>query len=138
MDDQPVQVMSAADAARQLGVSPSGLRRLGTIYAEVHGELGRELHTDKRIWTGEVVERLGQARALVEAERYRSIKEALGALDKGVDIDLATDLATPCAGTYTRGARGATRGDKVVAAPVGEHRAARGTYRSFAASVGGT
>ncbi len=95
MDDQPVQVMSAADAARQLGVSPSGLRRLGTIYAAVHGELGRELHTDKRIWTGEVVERLGQARALVEVERYRSIKEALGALDKGVDIDLATDLATP-------------------------------------------
>ncbi len=95
MDEHLVQVMSASDAAQRVGVSASGLRRLGTIYAEVHGELAREPKTEKRIWTAEIVERLGQARALVEAERCRSIKEALTALDKGIDIDLSTDLATP-------------------------------------------
>lgn len=95
MDEQPLEVISATDAAEKLGVSASGLRRLGAIYAQVHGELPRERRTEKRIWTSQVVERLGQARALVEAERYRSIKEALEALDKGVDIDVATELATP-------------------------------------------
>lgn len=95
MDEQLIDVVSASFAAEQLRVSASGLRRLGTIYAEVHGELGREPKTDKRIWTTEVVERLGQARALVEAERYRSIKEALEALDRGTDIDVGADLATP-------------------------------------------
>jgi hypothetical protein len=95
MDEQPLEVVSATDAAEKLGVSASGLRRLGTIYAQVHGELPRERRTEKRIWTSQVVERLGQARALVEAERYRSIKEALKALDKGVDMDVATELATP-------------------------------------------
>lgn len=95
MDEQPLEVISATNAAERLGVSASGLRRLGAIYAQVHGELPREQRTEKRIWTSEVVERLGQARALVEAERYRSIKEALEALDKGIDIDVATELAVP-------------------------------------------
>lgn len=94
MDQQPVQIVSATEAAERLGVSASGLRRLGAIYAQVHGELPREQRTEKRIWTGEVVERLAQARALVEMERFRSIKEALEALDKGLDLNLATDLAT--------------------------------------------
>lgn len=95
MDEQPLEVVSATDAAERLGVSASGLRRLGAIYAQVHGELPRERRTEKRIWTSQVIERLGQARALVEAERYRSIREALEALDKGVDIDVATELAVP-------------------------------------------
>lgn len=95
MDEPFAQVIPASDAAEQLGVSASGLRRLGSIYAEVHGELAREPKTERRIWTTEVVERLRQARALVEAGRYRSIRDALEALVKGVDVDVATELATP-------------------------------------------
>lgn len=92
MSEQPLEVISATDAAERLGVSASGLRRLGSIYSQVHGELPRERNTEKRIWTSEVIERLAQARALVEAERYRSIKEALEALDRGV-ADVVVELA---------------------------------------------
>ncbi len=80
--------MSAGSAADRLGVSPSGLRRLAIIYTSVHDELPREPKTNNRVWPVEAVARLEHARALVEAERYRSIKEALEAIEQGAPIDL--------------------------------------------------
>ncbi len=80
--------MSAGTAADRLGVSPSGLRRLAIIYTSVHDELPREPKTNNRVWPVEAVAKLEQARALVEAERYRSIKEALEAVEQGAPVDL--------------------------------------------------
>lgn len=88
MADELTEVMSAGMAAERLGVSPSGLRRLAIIYTSVHDELPREPKTNNRVWPVEAVTRLEQARALVEAESYHSIKEALEALDRGEPVDL--------------------------------------------------
>ena len=70
--------------AEQLGVSPSGLRRLASIYAEAYSELPRD-GANNRLWPTEAVERLEAARALVQAGQARSIKEALKAVERGVE-----------------------------------------------------
>ena len=101
-DESLPMIVEASEAARQLGVSPSGMRRLLVIYEQVHGELPRKgpKETDARILSSEVVERLGAARGLVEQERFRSIAEALTALDAGLKPDLTVEstLDTPAKG----------------------------------------
>lgn len=93
--DAPM-IVEASAAAKQLGVSASGIRRLLVIYETAHGPLPRSgpKRMDPRILTLEVVERLGAARQLVEAERFKSIAEALQALEAGLkpDITIADTL----------------------------------------------
>ena len=84
-DDAPM-FYQPSYAAQELGVSTSGLRRLAAIYAEVHEELPRQENTNNRLWPSEAVERLKDARALVHAGRAKSVKEALRAVDRGVDV----------------------------------------------------
>lgn len=89
-------IVTAGEAAKRVGVSASGIRRLLVIYEEVHGELPRNQATDARVISSEVVEQLAAARMLVEAGRFNSIKEALQALDNGLqpDITIADTLDT--------------------------------------------
>jgi len=100
-------VFEAGAAAERLGVSPSGMRRLAVIYEGVHGDLPRKpdvkgniSEASGRLYSGEVLGRLEAARAMVEAERYPTIREALQALRRGEPTDLPAEVAT--------GARGAS------------------------------
>jgi hypothetical protein len=83
MADNAEVVMSPGDVARRLGVSPSGLRRLAGVYAQVHGELPKDSSGTSRRWPSEAVYRLEQARALMAAGQARSIKDALMAVEGG-------------------------------------------------------
>ncbi len=78
-------------AAKRLGVSASGLRRLAPLYESVHGELPRRGSGDEskraRLWPEEAVERLQDARKLVELERCRTISEGLRAIQSGINLD---------------------------------------------------
>ncbi len=76
-------VLSPGEAARRLGVSPSGLRRLAVAYGEVHGELPKDSSGTSRVWSVEAVVRLQAARALLAAGQARSIKDALRAVEGG-------------------------------------------------------
>jgi DNA-binding transcriptional MerR regulator len=90
---EQVELYEAGAAAERLGVSPSGLRRYASLYEQVHGELPRKVNTKNRLYPGEALERLAAAKQLVEAERYKSILEALEALEQGVQPDLpATEV----------------------------------------------
>ncbi len=85
--------MSPGSAARRLGVSPSGLRRLAGAYSEVYGELQKDASGTSRIWSGEAVARLESARALMAAGRARSIKDALLAVEGGATPSADAALA---------------------------------------------
>ena len=91
MSDDAPTMYEPATAAEKLGMSASGLRRLGPIYEAVHGELPRtgKGAEDKRprLWPAEAVERLTTARALVVAKRYETIEKALEALRDGIELD---------------------------------------------------
>jgi DNA-binding transcriptional MerR regulator len=76
-------VLSPGDVARQLGVSPSGLRRLAVEYGRVHGELPKDSSGTSRLWSLEAVRRLERARALMAAGQARSIRDALAAVEGG-------------------------------------------------------
>ncbi len=82
-----------AEAARLLQVSASGLRRLAASYEHVHGELPRKGGTQARLFPQEAVERLAQARALVEAGRCKSTVEALTALEQGLEPEPGAEMA---------------------------------------------
>jgi hypothetical protein len=83
MADSAEVVLTPGEAARQLGVSPSGLRRLAVIYGEVYGDLQKDAGGTSRIWTQEAVTRLQQARALMAAGQARSVRDALVAVEGG-------------------------------------------------------
>jgi hypothetical protein len=76
-------VLSPGEAARVLGVSPSGLRRLAVVYGEVYGALQKDASGTSRIWPREAVVRLQAARALMAAGQARSIRDALVAVEGG-------------------------------------------------------
>jgi hypothetical protein len=76
-------VLSPGEAARVLGVSPSGLRRLAVVYGEVYGELQKDAGGTSRIWPREAVVRLQEARALMAAGQARSVRDALRAVEGG-------------------------------------------------------
>lgn len=82
MDDAEV-VLSPGEAARRLGVSPSGLRRLAVVYGEVYGDLQKDSSGTSRLWPQEAVMRLEAARALLSAGQARSIRDALIAVESG-------------------------------------------------------
>jgi hypothetical protein len=77
-----------ADVATRLGITTSGLRRLGDIYEEVHGELPRDEATNSRLWPDEAVDRLEAARFLVSSGRSRTVKEALVTIETS-NLDLS-------------------------------------------------
>jgi hypothetical protein len=83
MADSAEVVLTPGEAARQLGVSPSGLRRLAVIYGEVYGDLQKDAGGTSRIWTQEAVVRLQRARALMAAGQARSVRDALVAVEGG-------------------------------------------------------
>jgi hypothetical protein len=97
MSDVPevVTLYEPATAAEKLGVSASGLRRLAPIYEQVHEPLPRRGIGDKskraRLWSVEAVDRLQDARALVEQGRCKTILEALRALQAGVITTLEVE-----------------------------------------------
>jgi DNA-binding transcriptional MerR regulator len=83
--NRPVDIMlEAGAAAERLKVSASGLRRLAVIYESVYKELPRKLRSNNRLFPEEAVERLQAARGLLQAERYRTINEALEAIKYGL------------------------------------------------------
>lgn len=91
-DSQPMMMLlEPSTAAKRLGVSASGLRRLAPLYESVHGELPRRGSGDEskraRLWPEEAVERLQDARKLVELERCRTISEGLRAIESGISLD---------------------------------------------------
>jgi DNA-binding transcriptional MerR regulator len=85
-------VLSPGEAARQLGVSPSGLRRLAVEYGKVYGDLSKDSGGTSRLWSVEAVRRLEAARALLAAGQARSIKDALLAVEGGASprVEVAT------------------------------------------------
>ena len=83
MSDETEVVLNPGDMARRLGVSPSGLRRLAGVYAELYGELPKDSSGTSRLWSPEAVRRLEAARALMAAGQARSIKDALMAVEGG-------------------------------------------------------
>jgi len=83
VSDQTEVVLNPGDVARRLGVSPSGLRRLAGVYAELYGELPKDSSGTSRLWSPEAVRRLEAARALMAAGQARSIKDALLAVESG-------------------------------------------------------
>lgn len=85
-------VLTPGEVARRLGMSPSGLRRLATVYTELYGKLGKD-SAGARIWTPEAVRRLEAARTLMAAGRARSIKDALQAVEAGVEPSIAEATA---------------------------------------------
>jgi hypothetical protein len=94
-------MFEAGAAAERLNLSVSGLRRLGVIFEQVHGELprkpdakGRVSESSGRLYSVEVLEQLETARAMVEAERYPTIREALRALLRGEPADLPAEVGT--------------------------------------------
>lgn len=62
--------------AERLQVSSSGLRRLAAIYEGVHGALPKD-PMGGRLWSPQAVARLEAAKALVDAGRVKSVREAL-------------------------------------------------------------
>jgi DNA-binding transcriptional MerR regulator len=72
------------DVAKRLGVSPSGLRRLASIYSARYGDMPRDEGAN-RLWPTEAVARLEVARGLVNSGRARSIDEALEAVERGLE-----------------------------------------------------
>lgn len=81
-----VYMGSTEEVAARLGITPAGLRRLADIYGEVYEPLQRDTHyNNRRLWTLVAVERLEAARALVQADRARSIKAALLMLQSSME-----------------------------------------------------
>ena len=83
MSGEAEVVLNPGDVARRLGVSPSGLRRLAGVYAELYGELPKDSSGTSRLWSPEAVRRLDAARALMAAGQARSIRDALLAVEGG-------------------------------------------------------
>ena len=93
MADETEVFWSPGDVAKRLEVSPSGLRRLAGVYAQVYGDLPKDSSGTSRRWPSEAVYRLEQARALMAAGQARSIKDALLAVEKGATPSADVALA---------------------------------------------
>lgn len=88
------------EAASHLGVAPSTLRRLATIYTEVYGVDALPWSSGgkgggSRLWTGEAVERTRAARELVDTGRASSFELALRMLkDAPVQLPASPEAST--------------------------------------------
>lgn len=106
MTDETEVIWSLSDVAKRLRVSPSGLRRLAGVYAQVYGEIPTDSSGTSRRWPTEAVNRLEQARALMAAGQARSIRDALLAAQSGA-VPSAEAAVGPTRWRWTccRGAR---------------------------------
>ncbi len=86
-------VLSPGEAARRLGVSPSGLRRLAGVYGAVFKELPKDSSGTSRIWPQEAIGRLERARALMAAGQARSVADGLRAVEGGAVASQEAALA---------------------------------------------
>ena len=93
MADETEVFWSPGDVAKRLEVSPSGLRRLAGVYAELYGELPKDSSGTSRRWPSKAVYRLEQARALMAAGQARSIRDALLAVEGGATASPDAALA---------------------------------------------
>ncbi len=93
MTDETEVFWSPGDVAKRLRVSPSGLRRLAGVYAQLYGELPKDSSGTSRQWPGEAVNRLEAARALMAVGQARSIKDALLAVEGGATPSADAALA---------------------------------------------
>lgn len=84
------------EAATRLGVSPSGLRRLATLWEQIYGPIRWEGEREGggRVYPETVIAKLEAARALVQQGQSKSIQNALQALDSGTTPSLQ-GLARP-------------------------------------------
>lgn len=87
-------VLPPREAAAQLGVAPSTLRRLATVYVDVYGPdaLGWSdggKGGGSRLWTGSALRRTRAARELVESGRASSFELALRTLKDTPEDQLA-------------------------------------------------
>lgn len=87
--NEPPEVFTPEQAARALGISPSGLRRLASIYERVRHELPRE--SAKRVWHHEALAELKRARELVATHKAPSIEAALQASEDIIDSSAAVE-----------------------------------------------
>lgn len=93
-------VLPPREAALQLGVAPSTLRRLATVYTDVFGTdaLGWSdggKGGGSRLWTGEALRRTRAARELVESGRASSFELALRTLKNAPEAVFALTAADP-------------------------------------------
>ncbi len=93
-------VLPPREAATLLGVAPSTLRRLATVYTDVFGadalgwsDGGRG--GGSRLWTGEALRRTRAARELVESGRASSFELALRTLKDSPESALTLTVAEP-------------------------------------------
>lgn len=94
--DEGYYTGSAQEVATALGVTTAGLRRIADIYDTVYPPLKRdERQNNRRLWTRASIDRLGQARRLVQAEKARSIKAALESVKTGDATPSEDALASP-------------------------------------------
>ncbi len=93
---EPELLIPPRDAAERLGVSPSGLRRLATLWEEIYGPIHWEGEREGggRVYPLSVVTKLEAARGLVREGKSKSIQNALQALDMGATPP-AQGLARP-------------------------------------------
>lgn len=109
--DEGAVIYTAGQAAQQLGVSPSGLRRLAAAYEAAYKDepLPREPHTQARGYPAEAVERIRAARRYVESGNFKSTEAALSALRKGYKPEDDAEMAESLGGG-TQGATGVQLG----------------------------
>ena len=88
--EQAGMLLEAGAAAEQLGVSPSGMRRLAVIYEQVHGPLLRR-GGGGRLFSSEALEALETARRVVELEQVATIREALQRLKEGERLEMTLE-----------------------------------------------
>jgi DNA-binding transcriptional MerR regulator len=74
-----------ADAAEQLELSPSTLRRYAAAYEDVHEALPRD-RQGRRLWTPEALDRLSAAKELLESGAVNSIKAGLERAQHPTDL----------------------------------------------------
>lgn len=82
--DEPM--LTSGTAADQLGISTSGLRRLASIYENVHGELPRTRERGPILWPQVAVRRLAAAREMFGNGKAASIEDALDRLGDRSDL----------------------------------------------------
>ena len=85
-------LLTPGAAAARLGISGAALRRMAVSYERVYGDLPEG--AAGRLWPTEAVDRLHEARALMNANRARSIQGGLEALKAGAQVSVEAPVAS--------------------------------------------
>lgn len=87
-------LLTPAQVAERLNLSPAALRRLAVAYEAVHGSLPRPPGSPSRLWPLAAVEAVEVARVMVAEAQAQNIGQALAALAQG-DRPTAPALPSP-------------------------------------------